>query len=183
MRALISPRAVEIIPPLTLSDGKPTMPTKNIPDNAGDTGSNSYATRSRTGGWYLLNWCEKKIQLWKLSRILKQVPPLDDKELGEILDWGRMLKTSYLPLIEQIHGKDSDEFKDAKAVAEAATDCGRPWAEKHPTHFPEDPTRWQLIADRLESLETLFREQKQALDKLTNRRSSGAAAQTERRVS
>ena len=93
-----------------------------------------------------------------------------------------MLATSYLPLLEQIHGQASPEFQDARAVANAATDCGRPWAEKYPTNFPADLTRWQLIQDRLESLETLCREQKDMIKSLTKRRSSRAAAQTERRV-
>ena len=146
------------------------------------TGLTTFAIRSQTGGWYLLNAIEAKIERWKSTRENKKIPPLDDQELGEILDAGRMLATSYLPLIEQIHGKDSPEFQDARAVANAATDCGRPWAEKHPTNFPADPTRWQLIQDRLESLETLCREQKDMIKSLTTRRSSRAAAKTERRV-
>lgn len=145
-------------------------------------GLTTFPIRSQTGGWYLLNSIEAKIEQWKLTRELKKIPPLDDEELGEILDAGRMLNTSYLPLIEQIHGKDSEEFKDAKAVAVAATDCGRPWAEKHPTRFPQDPTRWQLIQDRLESLESLWREQKDMISILIRRRRPRAAARGERRV-
>jgi hypothetical protein len=137
--------------------------------------SENFPHRHSCGSWYALNWVEDLIKEHQRRKL--QADSLKDPLMGQIGNWGRMLRISFLPLIGKVYGFSSIEYLDAQRVQIAAMDCvaGR----EDGSNYPQEANHWTLIKDHLAALVEGQKVQTFELRKLSVRRERRATAQPE----